>query len=176
MEQMTLGILIGVVALAAIGGLAWLIVVIHSIVKAAGQVIAELERTREAFSKSANVSAALTALVEVNRQLITSVEAMAGAVHVFTGLVLPARQEPDEDEPSPEAPWNAPVTPRGPVWRPPVPPWPEEMPTEVEAGALSQTDEELSEIELQREAQERGEPTVSDILALRKDEDIREDV
>jgi len=171
MDQMIVGILIGVVSLGCVACGGWLIYALHDIAKKVNAAVAALNRAAQVFEKSADVSGALVALTAINRQLVPAVQGMTVALKAFTGVVL---QQPEPEEPPQYPPMDYDL-PRRPMGRPPVPPM-YGYATVDEAGVLSQEDEDLAGIEFQREAEARGEPTVEDILGAQTQQDIRAEV
>lgn len=171
MEQLILGIILGVVALGCVATAGWLIYTVHATFKAVSQATVALNRASHVFEKSASVGSGLQALAATNRQVLVAIHGMTAALQAFTGVVLqqPASEPPDF--PYPPTDYDLPRRPSG---RPPVPVM-EYAPVD-ESGVLEQDDEAMAGIEFQRDAEARGEPTVEDILNAQKTEDIRASV
>ena len=114
------------------------------------EAVKALEVAAKVFADSAQVSEGLIALVAVQRRAIASMESMTASIKVFTGIVL---REPPPAEAAPADTFSG--------WRPGGPPPPpnplyEEDAAHADAGYLTQTDEELAEIERQAELREQG--------------------
>lgn len=163
MEQLIAGFLIGVAVLIVVSLSAFLLYALLRILRQIQIAIVELHKVSEVFQKSADMSASMTGLVLVNRKMISSIESMTAAVRVFTSLVL------KEEEPANESAANYP-----PAWakRPPSP----SMQMEEQGMVLSQTDEELAEIEQQEEIRQRNDVTEEQILAEQMPDQIKTNV
>lgn len=172
MDQMILGVLVGAVSIGLVGAVAWLVVTLRDIAQKVAAAVNALNRAVLVFSKSSDMSATLSALTVANRKLLFSIDAMTAAIKVFNGMVFQPPEEPGEAPPD----WTGPAAPRGPAWKPPAPPFVNEYANLDASGILSQSDEELSELEFQREAEARGEPTEADILGAQTEADIRGEV
>lgn len=171
MDQLIVGILLGAVILAVLAGGAWLVYTLQRIAKTVAAAIVALNRAIAVYEKSADMSGALNALTATNRKLHVSMEQMTEAMKVFTGIIF--QQQPPDDLP-PEPVWTG--IPRTPSGKPPSPPFVDEYASVEAAGMMTQSDADLADIEFQRAAHERGEPTIEDILSWRKEEDIRGEV
>lgn len=174
MDQLIIGILVGAAILAIASGCIWLIVVLRDIAQKIAASVNALNRAVLVFSKSADMSTTLGALNSTNRRLVPAIEQMTASIKVFTGFFF-SQQPPEEPGEAPPD-WTGPAAPRGPAWKPPAPPFVNEYANLDASGILSQSDEELSELEFQREAEARGEPTEADILGAQTEADIRGEV
>lgn len=171
MEQLLVGGLLGALALGVIAGGVLLLIELKNIAAAVKEAVSSLNRTIKVYEKAGDSSAALMQLTATNRKLLVSIDGMSAALKAFTGIMF-AQQPPDDQGPGDVYPSYAPGGPG----KPPAPPFVNEYATIEEAGMMTQSDEDLAEVELQREAQERGEPTVTDILGWQREEDIRGEV
>lgn len=169
MEQLLVGGLLGALALGVLSGGVLLLIELKVIAATVKEAVTSLNRAVKVYEKAADSSAALMQLTVTNRKLLASIEGMTAAMKVFTGIVF--QQQPTEDMPEGD------IYPTyGNPGKPPAPPFVDEYASVEAAGVMTQSDEDLAEVELQREAQERGEPTVTDILGWQKEEDIRAEV
>lgn len=170
MDSMVLGIIYGAIGftalLAVCAGLCLLCMIYRAVIDNTKAVLANTAVNE----KAADTSAALVALVGINRKLVSSTERMTAAVQTFTALVLKNPEDPDAPA-LPPTPWED--RPRGPMGRPPIPPLSEDYAADGESGTMHQSDEDLAEIEAIREALERGQPTADQILNAQQPEDVR---
>jgi hypothetical protein len=166
MEQIITGVLIGAASLAVIVLATLFLWQMFRIVQQVENAINELKKVAEVFQKSADMSSSLTAVVMVNRKMISSIESMTAAVRVFTGLVL-------HEEPQDEAQIASPIIPP-PRWTVPSsrPPSPSLQPDEPGI-VLTQTDEDMAEIENLDAMRQRGDVSAEEILAAQIPEQIR---
>jgi hypothetical protein len=146
--QMLLGALLGIAGILAVAGLA-------TTVRYLRDLNSSLKSVALAFRQSSALAKSIELQNAASFKMVAAMEKMTAAIGTFNGIVL---QEPMA-QPA-QSPWSQeddrerPFTGRTPP--PPFMPGYDEVPGEGESSVLSQTDEELAELDAAQTARDQG--------------------
>jgi hypothetical protein len=159
MEQLLSGVLLGAILLATvlflIGAAKWVKKTNRQL-----QVLSDgVVRLAEVFEKSSDMTTSMISLTAVVKRLISSTESMTAAVKTFASLLIQpsAASEPAED-----------IGLGFPSRIPPMPPHPEyeQFAREEDSGVISQTDDEMADLDRQSELRKQGIETSPDLIPI----------